>query len=342
MAKESSQSQFRIKCSICGKYGTVRIKREDKDEKMKQRERRLVLKHQEYINDQMKGYHPYYYRTVLKCFFDFNALLNENKKKPIIVINTPKKPESEPRANNKASDGVLRDLAKSISLFLKMLPLVTLKYPEDIIAVYGTRFYLYISPGFNLLITLLDAITPTIMYYQENLLSEWAREAVQKKEEKNPRAAAETKKYSGITSDRKGKGQGEAHLSIPAIREKTPQIQEFFSNYNSSEFIFIVFIGVVMKKIHQDPELIAAYRKYEKDYDDDDDDEQQRQVKISYDKKEKSYYEYFVVRHYDPKLYEEQKYYLDIRKCDGRIEHRIEEKDIPPDIVQALRSRRSG
>jgi hypothetical protein len=55
-------------------------------------------------------------------------------------------------------------------------------------------------------------------------------------------------------------------------------------------------------------------------------------------KKSYYYYEYFVVRHYDPDLYEEQKYYLDIRS-DGRIEHRIEEKDIPPDIVQKLRSR---
>jgi hypothetical protein len=93
-----------------------------------------------------------------------------------------------------------------------------------------------------------------------------------------------------------------------------------------------------MEKISQDPKLMAAYRQYEKDYDYN---EQQQQQKNSDDKKKKSYYEYFVIRHYDPKLYEEQKYHLNIR-CDGRIEHRIDEKDIPPEIVQALRSRKSG
>jgi hypothetical protein len=351
MAKRSSQSQFRIKCSVCGEYGTVRIKREDKNKKKKQRKTPHMLKQLKEDIDSITKHD--YHMAVLKCFFDFNTLLNDldskgNKKKPIIIVDPTKKLESEPRDRNKASDDVLRDLAKSISLFLKMLPLVTLRYPEDIIAVYShwKKFDQYITPVFKLLETLLSAIPPTIIYHQENLLTKWAltvKKAVQKREEKNPRAAAEIKKYSGITFDGKRKGHGEEKvpISIPVIREKMPEIQEFFRNYNSSKSISIAFISVVMKKICEDAELMADYRMYEKDYDYNEKLQQQLQQKNRSDEKEKSYYEYFLIKHYDPKLYEVQKYRLNIR-CDGRREHRIKEKDIAPEIVQVLRSRRSS
>jgi hypothetical protein len=139
---------------------------------------------------------------------------------------------------------------------------------------------------------------------------------------------------------RTGPRQGEeVPLSIP-VREKMPEIQEFFSNYNSSKFIFIAFVRIVMKKICEDPELMADYRKKEKEYDCNKQ-QQQEQQKNRSDENEKSYYEYFLIRHYDPELYEVQKYRLNIRH-DGRIEHRIKEKEISPEIVQALRSRRSS
>jgi hypothetical protein len=135
-------------------------------------------------------------------------------------------------------------------------------------------------------------------------------------------------------------------------------IEEFFRSYNDYEFILMEFVGIVMKKVGQDPELLAIYKQYERYYQSlikEDELKEQDSLELDtgkqdhYDKRQNSerdmkLYEYFVVRQYDPELRKKQKleHKRGIRiskSCDGKIEHRIKEKDIPPDIVQKLRLR---
>jgi hypothetical protein len=153
---------------------------------------------------------------------------------------------------------------------------------------------------------------------------------------------------------------------------KDPKLHEFFNTYNDYETIFLMFVGVVMTAIGRDPELLAIYEQYKRDYDhtsspvNAEKEEGSKTGQVQVETPEQNdyaellqgnyndaiyndglYYDYFYVRHYDPELRKKQK--LDRKRglrtsktYDGKIEHRIDEKDIPHDIAQKLRLRHSS
>lgn len=374
--QQENKNQFNIKCK-CGKNGIVRLKKIKIYKKTKHQQRlqerlKPEFKTKKDFNGNVikervnRTEHPYRYEAVMSYLFAPEVLLNSHKKP---VINPPK-PEPE---SSKPADAIedlndsLVDLDKSFRLFRKILPLVERKYPgiRAILKDNEEELTKYIKMFRELLNSATDD------RYKRSL-PEWAlilKEAI----EKSPRAAA--KKYSGITPD--GKEIRLSAEYIHQKIKKISEGPEFFDIYSYYESIFIMIVSIVMKTVGQDPELLAIYKEYESDYgkpvnevmfrkitqvkeivekeaDHFSDEDlakayyltrQLRDIaKQNYEKQQNDYklYEIFVVRHYDPELRKRQKKErgLGIRKsnvCDGKVEHMMEENDIPPEIVQKLR-----
>ena len=123
-----------------------------------------------------------------------------------------------------------------------------------------------------------------------------------------------------------------------------------------------------MEKVRRDSELLAIYEQYKRDYDEDSSEpvkggkeekgsetglvhvekhEQNHCEELQdNDDDNESYYDRFYVRHYDPERkkqkLERKRGLTSSKTCDGKIEHTIDEKDIRPEIAQALRSRKSS
>jgi hypothetical protein len=272
-----------------------------------------------------------------------------------VVINPPK---TQPRAT-RTSDA-LHKLGKILSFYAKIRPIVEQKYPK-IRAFYGEHQQ-EITRGTEMFFELFNS---GVDDRYKRSLPEWAM-IVKYANDHSARKAA--KKYSGMTPD----GE-EVRLSIRSIREKMkdPKLQEFFDTYNYYETIFVMFVSIVMKAVGRNPELLAIYEQYMGDYYDDDSgkskeekgegQEGSERSKVYVDTSEQnhceellqgndgddddsseSFYDYFFVRHYDPERRKKQKleYERGLRSsktCDGKIEHRIDEKDIQPETAQALR-----
>ena len=368
---QSQDNQFIIKCTVCGEYENLRLKREP-SEKIRQRRHRSrqnrpkskpVFKTKyDYRGNPFdvcinRTEHPYRYQAVLSYLFAPNVLLNEKNKRPII---NPPKSESEPRTSKNSE--ALSELAKRYSLFYKILPLVEQKHPE--IKTAHDKYKQIFARYFEMCGELTSSASDD--RYKRSL-PEWAL-IVKEANKTSPRTAA--RKYSGMTPDGR-----EVRLSVKSICEKMndPKLREFFDTYSYYETIFLMFVVSIMITIGQDPELLAIYEQYKRDYDHmssaaiaENEEEGANTGQVQVEAPEQNdyeellqgnyndviynnglYYDYFYVRHYDPELRKEQK--LDRKRglrtsktCDGKIEHRIDEKDVPPEIAQKLRLRHSS
>jgi hypothetical protein len=361
-------SEFTDKCSECGKYGVVRLKRIFKKKPHKTMNWRLQ-QGQEYSKPKPefktktdfdlatetpyttnvrvnRTEHPYRYMAVMDYLC---GLKPSNSKRPVLI--NPPKPEPGPSKTTESLGHYIR----SMLLVLKILPLVEQKYPY--IGVISEENKQEIGHYLGIWIKLFNSATDD--RYKRSL-PEWALIIKEAEENSSYRAAA--RKYSGASPD-----GIEVRLSIRSIRKKKAEIQEFFETFNYYEYIFVIFANIVMKKVGRDRELLAIYEQHKREYDDD------RSMPVNAEKEEKgsetgqvyvdppeqnhceesqgsdgdsseSYYEYFYNRHYDPELRKKQK--LDRKRgirtsksCDGKVDHIVDEKTIRPDIVQKLRLR---
>jgi hypothetical protein len=314
---QNQENQFIIKCKVCGKFGRVILKR-DPREKIRQRQHRSRASHpkpksefktkHDYRGNPFdvpinRTEHPYRYLGVLDYFC---GLKPTNRH---VVINLPKPQPRESKTSN-----ALHDLAKSILLCIKIAPLVEQKYP-DIKAIREKNEDVLVH-SVRMLRKLFNS---AIDDRYKRSLAEWAQ-IVREAKEHSARVAA--KKYSGTTPN-----GIDVRLSIKSIREKMkdPEIQKFFDTYSYYETIFFIFIGIIIGAVEQDPELLAIYKQYERDYDDsnkklvkaekeeegskrgqvlvntpEQNDYKEQQCNDDDGHNKESYYEYFVIRHYDP------------------------------------------
>jgi hypothetical protein len=250
----------------------------------------------------------------LSYLFAPEILLNENNNRPII---NPPKPKSEPAAS-KTSEA-LHEGVKRLSLLQKIAPLVMQRYP-DIKAIDHECKSIF-AHYTMMLRQLLSSFTDD--RYKRSL-PEWAL-IVKYANDHGVRQAA--RKYSGETPD-----GTKIPLSTKSIRERMndPKRQEFFDTYSHYETKFLMFTSTVIGAVVQDPELLATYEEYEREYDDNDknrlverekEEQGSKTGQIQMDRPEQNdyaellqgnyndaiyndglYYDYFYVRHYDPEL----------------------------------------
>jgi len=275
--------------------------------------------------------HPYKWMNVL-------GVLDPNKKP---VINPPKpKPTPIPKLRASPSYLAIRDLVKHFSLLRYMIPFVLQKYPslEPIIRDMNSAATIM---GGNL--------ESVIDGRHRRSAAEWALIAKESLEN-SPNAAS--RKYPGITTE--GKLE---YLSPEYIKRKARKAAIYWIIHQHHVPIFLICGRIIANKINTDPQLAILYTMYEVIYDkkireDEEEKEQRRQKQLeeqqNEEKSEKEFYKYkrdiFVMRHYDPEIRKQQKLERKLhssnKKDDGKVEHKVKERDLPSNIVEELRRNR--
>lgn len=150
---------------------------------------------------------------------------------------------------------------------------------------------------------------------------------------------AASKKYAGIRAD----GKKEVRLSVNEIHNMIPKIAKIADEWDRYYPKFCQLAMFVMIFVDQNPELTEICKAYKNKWERE---QEQKELQQQQQEKEtetktthvKEYvYEYTYVRHYDPDLYKKQ--ISEHGKGDGNIDHRIQEKDIPSEMVQRLRNK---
>ena len=136
-------------------------------------------------------------------------------------------------------------------------------------------------------------------------------------------------------------GKGKFRLSVNEIRNMIPKIANIADERDCYYPKFCQLAMFVTTFVDQNPELTEICKAYENKWERE---QEQKELQQQQQEKEtetktthvKEYvYEYTYVRHYDPDLYKKQ--ISEHGKGDGNIDHRIQEKDIPP--VRSIRER---
>jgi hypothetical protein len=260
------------------------------------------------------------------------GVLDPNQKP---VINPPK-----PKPRVSLSYLAITEFAKLFSLLHNMIPFVLQKYPSLESIIVDMNYAADII-GRNL-----ESITDD---RHRRSAAEWALIAKESREN-SPNAAS--RKYPGITTD--GKLE---YLSPEYIKRKAQEAEAYWIIYQHHVPILLICSRIIANRIEQDPELAVIYRMYEINYDgkmraDEEEKGERRQKRLeeqqNEEKSEKEFYKYkreiFVIRHYDPEMRKqqklEQKLHSSNKKVDGKVEHKVKERDLPSNIVEELRGNR--
>ena len=93
---------------------------------------------------------------------------------------------------------------------------------------------------------------------------------------------------------------------------------------------------ILSNKIVSYRELAVIYRIQETNYESKMREGVEQKPQKQLEEQQQDFYKYnrevFIIRHYDPELRKQQK--LDNKRPDGKIEHRVKERDFPSKIVE--------
>jgi hypothetical protein len=262
--------------------------------------------------------HPYRHLTIFG--------VSDPDQRP--VINPPK-----PKPAVSLTYRAITEVIKSMSLLHDMIQFVLQKYPSFEPIIIGLNY------AASILNRNFKSVTDD---RHRRSAAEWAlisKESL----ENGPNAAS--RKYPGVTTDGK-----QEYLSPEYIKQRTPEAEAYWLTYQHYRLFFLAYCRIIIDTIMGDPELAAIYGEHRINYDskvraEEEENERRRQKQLEEQQQEeknaKEFYKYkrevFSIRHYDPQLYKQQKPNGNKRKADGKIEHKIKETQLNPEVVEELR-----